>query len=279
MKTILVPTDFSETARNAAHYSIELAKQVKASKIILYNAYQVPISIDPAMPIMQLMNMDELKSVSISGLERLKTELEPLSNRIELEILGEFNVLSVGIDDACKQTNADLIVIGITGTGGGFEEVFIGSNTISVVKHSAIPVLIVPGNVTYKPVKEILLVCDFKKVEETTPVAPLKQILQDTEANLLVLNVAETAIGKDEETTKQKQLLTNLLADYNPEFHFIEGKNFTEAVNDFTDKNMVDLIITIPKKHGFFDSIFRQSHTKKLAFHTHVPLLCMHEEH
>jgi hypothetical protein len=39
----------------------------------------------------------------------------------------------------------------------------------------------------------------------------------------------------------------------------------------------VDLIITIPKKMGWFDSLFRRSHTKMLAFHSHVPLMVVHE--
>ncbi len=277
MKTILVPTDFSETAKNAAEYACHIAKQIGAEKIVIYNAYQVPVSIDPAMPVMQMVNMDELKAISESGLQRFASELKTMAGDTQIETLGEFNVLAAGIDDICEKTGADIIVMGITGTGSTFEETFIGSNTISVVHNTKTPVLIVPGNVKYKVVREILMVCDFKKVAETTPVEPIKKVLHDTEAKLLILNVSETSIDNSEETTKQKEILASALQEYSPEFHFIIGSDFTEAVNDFTDKNMVDMIITIPKKHGFFESIFKRSHTKQLAFHTHVPLLCMHE--
>jgi nucleotide-binding universal stress UspA family protein len=67
------------------------------------------------------------------------------------------------------------------------------------------------------------------------------------------------------------------LKDYTPEYHHVDSKDFAEAVNDFVAQNKVDMIITIPKKHGFFESIFKRSHTKQLAYHTHVPLLCMHD--
>lgn len=279
MKTILVPTDFSETAKNAALYAMELAKQVGATKVVFYNAYQVPVTIDPAMPVMQLVNMNELKTISESGLDKLKLDLSASAPQgVELECVGEFSILAANIDEACERIGADLIVMGITGTGGGFEEAFIGSNTISVVNHTKIPVVIVPSNVKYRPVEEILLVCDFKKVAETTPVQPIRGILKDTNAKLLVLNVSKTPGEQGGETQKQKAILDNLLKDYSPEYHFISSNSFAEAINDFTDKNMVDMIITIPKKHGFFESIFRKSHTKQLAFHTHVPLMCIHEE-
>lgn len=280
MKTILVPTDFSATAKNAAIYALGLGRQIGATKVILYNAYQVPVTIDPAMPVMQLVNMDELKGISESGLQNLKNQLSSnIGEGIELETLGEFAVLTTSIDDVCTRKEADLVVMGITGSGGQFEEIFIGSNTVSVVNHTKVPVLIVPATVQYKPVEEILMVCDFKKVEESTPVMPIKNILKDTHAKLLVLNVSGAKTEQAEETARQKEILDRLLQEYNPEYHFINSNDFTEAVNDFSDNNMVDMIITIPKKHGFFESIFRRSHTKQLAFHTHVPLLCIPEEH
>lgn len=276
MRTILIPTDFSATAKNAANYALEMAKQIGVTKVILYNAYQVPVTVDPAMPVMQLMNMDELKNISETGLQTLKKELVTETG-IEIETIGEFAVLPTSIEDVCTRTSADLIVMGITGTTSSIEEIFIGSNTTSVVKHTKIPVLIVPSNFTYQPVKEILLVCDFKKVAETTPVEPMKKILKDVGAKLLVLNVSSSKNEQREEVTKEKEFLDRLLQEFHPEYHFINSDDFTEAVNNFSAQNMVDMIITIPKKHGFFESMFRRSHTKQLAFHTKVPLLCIHE--
>ena len=42
MKTILFPTDYSETAKNALQYALNLAKFSHA-KIILLHAYQIPV--------------------------------------------------------------------------------------------------------------------------------------------------------------------------------------------------------------------------------------------
>ena len=62
MKNILVPTDFSATARNAARYALQLAEQSRAPKVIFYNAYQAPLMVDPMVPAVQLLNEEKFKS-------------------------------------------------------------------------------------------------------------------------------------------------------------------------------------------------------------------------
>jgi nucleotide-binding universal stress UspA family protein len=60
-----------------------------------------------------------------------------------------------------------------------------------------------------------------------------------------------------------------------PTFVTVEGENFTDAMDNFIVQQQIDMMLVIPKKHGWLESIFRRSHTTRLAFHTHVPLLCI----
>ena len=275
MKTILLPTDYSQTAKNAAIYAFELSKQIGVNKIILYNAYQAPVAVDPSLPVMQLLNMEDIQKISEEGMKTFKNDLENYADGdIKIETLNEFAILHNNIEEVCEKTRTDLIVMGITG-GGGLEEVLIGSNTINVVNHTKVPVLIVPAEAKYTQVEEIVLVCDYKKIDEAIPQKQLKNILESTKAKLFVLNIDH---NKDHENDLQEAFnLDTTLKDYNPEYHHVDKKDFAEAVNEFVANNKVDMIITIPKKYGFFESIFKRSHTKQLAYHTHVPLLCMHD--
>ncbi|MCX6206415.1 MAG: universal stress protein [Bacteroidetes bacterium] len=276
MKTILVPTDFSDTARNAARYALALANQIEASKIVLYNAFQAPVSVDPMVPTVQLLDMDLMKKSSEEGLQQFKEELksEPFGS-IEIDTFSEYNVLTGGINDLSKAVAADFIVMGITG-GGAVTETLIGSNAVSVSLHSTIPVIIVPPEASFKKINQVLLACDFKQVLETTPVKPLKKLLESTGAALHVLHVnssSEKALNVSFET----MVLDGLLKGNNPQYHFVENESFTVGINLFADNNNIDMIITMPKKHGFFDSLFKKSHTKRLAFHSHLPLMVMHD--
>lgn len=273
MKTILVPTDFSENAANAAMYALALAKQVGCAKIILYNAYEAPVTIDPAMPVMQLINIDDLKAGSNEGLQKLKSRLDthaPAGITIECE--NEFSSLT-NIDDACERTGAGLIVMGITGHSR-LEEVFVGSTTISVVNHTKVPVVIVPSKATYSPIRNILLAVDVEKIAATTPMKLVETLLDSTKAKLYVLN-----IHKREHNGAGHDMLTGkLLQGYEAEHHRVEHSDYAKAINDFADDRGVDLIVTIPKKHGLFEGLFKRDYTKQLAFHTHVPLMCIHED-
>jgi len=276
MKTILIPTDFSDTAANAAQYAAAFASAYGFTKIILYNTYEAPISADPAMPAVQLFDIDVLKKDSEEGL--LKFKERTFANGfpdVEVETFSEFQNLNTGIEDICEARNVNLVIMGITG-GGKVEEALIGSNTISVAKHSHVPVIIVPQEAKYNRVEEILLACDFKKVAETTPITPLKMLLDFTKAKLFVLHI--NANNKETDVNPEEcKALDNLLLGYSPEFNFIHDNHFTDAINDFAYEKNVDMIVTIPKKHGFFEGLFHKSHTKQLAFHSHIPIMVLHD--
>lgn len=278
MKTILVPTDFSETARNAAVYAISFAKQLKAGKIILYNAFQTPVVTDPNMALVDVVDINELKKSSEEHLERFQAVLRPFceGTDIEIETLSEYGMIAVDINEICENTKADVIVMGVTGAGK-LTESLIGSFAIDVARHSKIPVIIVPPGAYYSEIKEIMLACDFSKVVETTPVDPIRQILDETGSKLFVVNIDHKNKHFTPNTPFESLMLDTMLHQYNPEYIFLDDINFVDAVNKVALEKEVDLLITIPKKMGWFDSLFHKSHTKALAYHSHVPLMVVHE--
>jgi nucleotide-binding universal stress UspA family protein len=277
MKTIIVPTDFSATAYNAARYALELAAQIGTSRILLYHAYELIVPVPDLPTSIPVIDPKELKEASLQGLGKMKLDLEAyVPAGAVLDIRAENNLLAANIDEVAKEEMADVIIMGITG-GGQIEEIMMGSNTIDVVKHTNFPVIIVPGEVTFKPVNKILFACDFKKVGTSTPIAPLKKLLDIFHAELHVLNIDRDGKGLGADIPLESLLLDTLLEGYHPIYHFIDHDNIVEGIMDFADKIQADLILTIPRKHGLFEGLFRRSRTAKLAFHTHIPMLAIHE--
>lgn len=277
MQNILVPTDFSTTSSNAALYAIELANSINYTKIILYNVYQAPVITEPSIPAMQVIDFDGLKKISVSGLKKLKDDLvAKAGSNITFECISEFGVLDSALPELCTKTASDIIVMGISG-GTNFEEVLIGSTATSVAHHTKIPVIIVPPQAVFKPIKQMAVAFDFKKVEHSMPVSAIKKLLLTTGANLFILHVDEHK-KEPADIDNKKQLLTRLFTDHNPTFFFIENEDFADGINNFVSTHQIDMVITIPKKHGLFDRFFKRSHTKHLAFHTSIPLVCIHED-
>ncbi len=276
MKNILVPTDLLDVALNAAEYAVNFANYVGAEKIILYNAYQAPIVTEPWVPAMQMLDFDNLKNISNTGLQQLKTKLSALPHtNIAIEIRSDFSLVSAGIEDVCNQLNIDLIILGIT-DGNILEEILIGSTATELAQHTSYPVLIVPPNAIFVPVKKVLFACDYEAVATTTPVADMKKVFGQTIASLNVLHVNEHEEGTYDYSNAMQFLAENF-SEYEPNFYFVKHNDFVEGLQQFLQTHPSDLLVTIPKKHGLFERLFKRSRVKHLAFHTNVPLLCIHQ--
>ncbi|MFY0252810.1 universal stress protein [Chitinophaga sp. 30R24] len=277
MKTILVPTDFSDTAYNAAIYAISLAKTIGVSRIVLYHAYELIVPI-PDMPSMiPMVNPDDLRDASLEGLEKMKSELSDLvPSDVTLVTRADNTLLSATIQDVSKNEEADLIVMGITG-GSKLEEILVGSHTVDVAKVSTTPVLIVPPQAKFKPVRNIVFATDLKEVVETTPIDHLQQLLTLFNAEVQVINIDHKNKNFAPNTTFETLMLDAMLEKFNPVYHFIDNTDVVEGIMNFADESQADLILTIPKKHGLFEGLFKRSRTSRLAYQTHIPLLTLHE--
>ena len=281
MKHILVPVDFSEPSTQAAQYAIALATHLNAEKVVLYNAYQQPIPTDPMLtePTMNAMNVydvNELSDISRDHLHKFKDDISNgKPDSLQIEVIGEFNDIIEGIQEVCAAKEIDLVITGIT-VGDKLTETLAGSHSLDIAREISTPVLIVPHEATFQPIRNILLVDDYKQVAGTTPVPALQSIVRETGAQLHVLHISES--GKEADLSKEEITLKGLLQDLLPQYHTVHNADFAAAVNTFITQNNIDLIAAIPKKHGFLESLFHKSHVKTLAFDAHVPILMIHKD-
>lgn len=275
MKRIIVPTDFSDTAKNAARYAVQLAASIPDATIILYNlTAKIAVGSDGS-PLTE--DKNDRFIILEAALANLKTELSDLSPAPVELVVEEGSSLTENLERYVRHHGIDLIIMGITGATR-LEQIFMGSNALNVVNLGVCPVIIVPPAASYKPVNKVLFACDLKDVASSVPVAPIKSVLNSFNPTVLVVNVdTEHYVEVSEEYKAQRALLENMLQEYNPEFYFIRMYDFQDSISSFAADRNVDLILTIPKKHPFLAGLFKTSYTKKLAYHSHVPILAVHE--
>jgi hypothetical protein len=119
-------------------------------------------------------------------------------------------------------------------------------------------------------------------VYKRQPVDIIRDLLNDTHAKLLVFNievdVEETNSKYPASVMGEGFAVHTLLQEFHPTYHFAKNVEYVDGVNEFADSHQVDMIISIPKRKGFFEKLFIKSTTKKLAFHTHLPLLVVHKQ-
>jgi len=115
------------------------------------------------------------------------------------------------------------------------------------------------------------LACDFKKVKEIIPVNALKTILSKHAIELLVLNINSGA-GIDPE---EDHFLHEMLKDYKPQYHYADHPDTIKAIVKFAKAENAQLIIALPKKYSFFESLLHQSVSHKLTIKSHIPVLLL----
>jgi nucleotide-binding universal stress UspA family protein len=275
MKTIIVPTDFSPAATNALHYGIEMAKALQAS-IVLFHAYQVPVSYSDT-PIL-LVSVAELQKSAEEQIDKLKTEVEHMtSGAIKVYTETHMGNTVDELEEYCKKINPFAVVMGAKGHSG-LDKVLFGSTTLTAIRHLSWPVVCIPPGKKYgNGIKKIGFACDFKEVVKTTPAGFIKNFVTAFNAELHVLNVDHNDRHFTPSTPEQSALLHTLLEDAKPVYHFIEHKDVEDGIKYFAEKNNIDLLIAIPKKHKLLEGMFKTSSTRQLVFQSHIPVLCVHE--
>ncbi|WP_293744471.1 universal stress protein [uncultured Pedobacter sp.] len=274
MSNYLVPVDFSKTADHAAKYAARLSFAMANAKIILLNAYYVSTyeSILPTPDLIVTTDehiADETKR-RLEALEKLKLKMLEINPDAEIEVSLTRETILRSIINRVNKEEIDLIIIGSNGKKAK-DESDIGSNAIKISKSSPVPVLVVPPKADYHSIRKAVLACDFKKVKEVVPMQALKNILSKHALKLLVLNInSGQAIDLQEE-----HLLHDMLKDFSPDYHYADHPDTIKGIVKFAKSEEAQLIIALPKKYSFFESLLHESVSQKLTIKSHVPVLLL----
>jgi len=275
MKTIIVATDFSKPALNAVKYAAELAVRTK-SKLILFHAFHAPI-IMSEVPVV-IPTLDEMEKDCLKELTKIEKNLK-IKFGIKLKI-GKQVKCGLAIDeiiDLVKETGAELVVMGMQGAGYVSEKLT-GSTSTSLMQKATFPVLTINEKVKYKAIKKIALACDYLEIKNNSVLNPLIKIAQLFKSHVFILNILtkkETKPTISEAVAGIK--LEKTIEELDHSFHYVKNDDIVEGLNEFAVSNKIDLTVMIPRKHSLFKSIFKEPTTKRMAFHTHIPLLTLHE--
>jgi nucleotide-binding universal stress UspA family protein len=276
MITLIVPTDFSETSKNAARFAAQLAAQVPNAQIILYNVFdKMETGSDGSV----LFSDDEArKKIMELALQSVKRDMSTLARGLSITTIAEEeSSFTDSLERMARHHNADMIIMGITGATR-LEYLLMGSHTLSIVNRNVCPVLIVPPHASFTGIKNIVFTSDFKEVEKTTPVKQIQAVLNMFNPFIHVVNVDhEHYVELTDEYKAEREKLDKILERYNREYYFIRQYDFVDAINQFVTDHKIDLIMTVPRVHSFLSGLFKSSHTKKLVYHSHVPIIAVHE--
>jgi nucleotide-binding universal stress UspA family protein len=272
MKTILVPTDFSNAAMNAAEYAMSFAKEINAN-VLLMHAYNVPMALAGDVPILAI-TPEELQK---DNEKLLKKEAARLKKKTNVEIKYKAK-MGLAVDEIREEEKkVDFIVMGMTGAGK-LSEFLLGSITTATLKKVKTPVIVIPEKVNYKSPEKIALATDYALINIDT-LDILKELAKTFGSKIYVVNVKEQ---KEEVSVKGVNAETKWEAQLSGTEHFYffpEHDDLVEGVNEFVKTEKADMVAVIPHRYNLIEGLFHKSFSKKMAFHTQVPLLILPDNH
>lgn len=267
MKTILVPTDFSNNANNALKYANDFAKAIN-NKIVLLHSY---------LPLVGKYNM-------ISGMVAEDIAIQKKSSEKKLEKVSSkyvkvpsSHLVKIGdpideIIDAAQKSKSQLIIMGTHGASG-LKRILFGSNTSDVISKSNIPVLAIPQRYRFKKINTIVYATDLNNtINELKHIIPIAKQLN---ATIEVLNL-NYSYNKNE---IKKQVVEKKIKTLSyKKIKLIEQKatieqTMIEQIKKYLRKTKPQLLVMFPEDKAWFDKLFISSKTEELANQIKLPLL------
>lgn len=273
MKTILVTTDFSPAAYNAVNYAADMALSINADLLLLH-VVLTPVSYSD-IPI--VLNLEDIMRSAENDIQNLKEELELKTNgKINISAEVGMGGFFTELGQVCERINPYAVVMGSQGKTAA-EHLMFGEHAAHSTSHLSWPVITVPPKARFSTIKKIALASDLTEVIETTPVDEIKMLVNDFNAELHILNTGKKEVF-DANIVFESGLMQEMTMALKPQFHFINNANTDEGIMNFAEKNNIDLLIVLPKRHSLLDKLIHKSHTRQLVLHCHVPVLALHQQ-
>ena len=276
-KHILLPTDFSSNARNAMDYAIQMFGKEECIFYIL-NAFEVGAS-GLSSTMAKNKNTRLHQAVKEESERHVKSLIEELKTN-NANTLHQFKGLSISdsLLNAVGKTIIDysisFVFMGSKGSSA-VKEVFMGSSTVSVIKHiDFCRLVVVPENYSFRIPEQIAFATNFEHVYSKVELIPLFNLanLWDSEIVIVHVNTGEK-ITPHQETCKN--LLEERLDGVRIRFKEVPGESkISDAIQLFTSEHTaIGMIAMVNYWHSFFEKLTTENVINRVVFQTKVPFL------
>jgi nucleotide-binding universal stress UspA family protein len=219
-------------------------------------------------------------------LKKASAQLKPYFNRLAAEnksIASEECVnLGFAVDsiiNTAAEKSADLIVMGTKGSSG-VETTLIGSNAASVMEDAPCPVLAIPSNALFKGIHKILYATDYRD-SDLESIRQLSDIAVLFDAEILVVHMGELGHSGTPERDQFYAFEKKVIAEIpyaRLSFQYLVGVNIAYALNNAVKEFKADIVALSMRRRSMMAKLFERSLTKKMIYHTDVPVLAFHSK-
>ena len=286
MKSLLIPIEFADNMEKTVMYGANLARDLNLS-LLLIHVIDVQVA-GPDVPNVST-GYNYTPQVTVEVLkEREEAAREMLNNHVEMINSNVVNPPPV-YQEILNGTNTDKIVdrsdmddVKMILVQKEEEHSALLENTDEkVASHAHCPVWIIPSEMEYTPIKEIVYATDYKK-EDIDTLKKLSHIAARHDSHITSVHILNDK--EFDERLRQEgfnETITEKVG-YNDitVTSISNGDDQDDLVNqldEFAHANKANVIVILKENRNFFEKIFSKSATKKLIKKTNLPVLVYHD--
>lgn len=269
IKKLLVATDFSAGAENATRYAAAAAAS-QGFELVLFTLYNVSVHALNARSSVETLNQ---------MLERYQKKLDTLAAKLqeELAIRVHTHVASGDFEEEIQgcfvEHKADMIVMGMARKS--LEQDLLGNTTTGVIHSLKLPVVAIPQNAVFLGIKKILFACDLTRGVQGRVLSAVGEVAKGFGASVEVFSVRKKIADLAEPIAEHLETIRQQLDGVDHFYKDTVAEGVIEAIKHEVEANQIDLVIMVPHKYGFWNSLVHRSKTRIMASGSDVPLLSL----
>ncbi len=278
MKSILIPTDFSDNAGDALAYTLGLVGHQPVRVHILH-----VVEPNVTSPGLSVVTTDLITA----QLDDARTNMQALEgfSQTTLADQGKTNVkvttnVAVGTTSAtlqaeAKEIHADAIIMGTQGSNHSTVEKVLGTVSTNVIREAPCPVILVPRGYVFKVIDTALFATSLDH-SDPYELWRATELIKPHLSVVRCLHVVKDRVSKNDAAL---EAFAKYMVEHSPAiqtiFHIELGQNIEATIAEYAKDYDAELIIMHRAKRNLWETIFGPSHTKRMVFKLKVPLLVL----
>lgn len=282
MKTILVPTDFSPAAANAADYALFLAQHLQAD-LLLTHAFKVPAeSRAAAQSAWPPEDYEAVRQETTRELDQLRHTLEKEAAKevsppffpAGIKGITELGDITTTVRNLVGQYQVPLVVVGMSGAGL-LQRFILGSSSRDLIEKATFPVLLIPSKPAPRQLRKIAFATDLSKADIDI-IHSLTSLARPFNADILIAHVTDAKYDQSVHQHLVDEFLREVTCKANYDriyYRHIKSMDVDHGLDWLSEHGMIDMLVMVHRPHPVLERIIKGSHTQRLARHVQVPLL------
>lgn len=279
MKNILLLTDFTAKSENAHQYAFKYFKGQECTFHLLSIQKAWDFTMD------DLMVASSKSSVDNALLEDNRSDLASLiikytsiysNGTYTFKSHVDYDIFTDAISQAVLKYKIDIVVCGTDGNTGVMEAIF-SSHTLRVIHTSDCSVLVVPEHYTYEVPKRVQYLLDYDDSFDTCGKDLFDELILNYKPKVSVLRLTFALemhpVECDAEEVEIKSLYPHVPLDY----HILSTEQPINEIDEFAEKNDVQMQVISVKKQTFLERVFSNSHLSDIVNSSSLPVFILRE--